>query len=70
VFEGNPGIEGLTTPPQDLRSGMNQFLHNMDITFRRDPTTGRPRVNKKGSKLDSYQKSINEYYYVPKKGED
>ncbi|MHA1109833.1 MAG: ribosome biogenesis/translation initiation ATPase RLI [Promethearchaeota archaeon] len=70
VFEGTPGIEGLTTPPQDLRSGMNQFLHNMDITFRRDPTTGRPRVNKKGSKLDSYQKSINEYYYVPKKGED
>jgi ATP-binding cassette subfamily E protein 1 len=70
VFEGTSGIEGLTTPPQDLRSGMNQFLKNMDITFRRDPTTGRPRVNKKGSKLDSYQKSINEYYYVPKKGED
>ena len=70
VFEGTPGIEGLTTPPQDLRSGMNQFLKNMDVTFRRDPNTGRPRVNKRGSKLDSYQKSINEYYYIPKKGEE
>ncbi|MHA1819109.1 MAG: ribosome biogenesis/translation initiation ATPase RLI [Promethearchaeota archaeon] len=69
IFEGTPGIEGNSTPPQDLRDGMNQFLKNMGITFRRDPQTGRPRVNKKGSNLDSYQKSIGEYYYIPKKGE-
>ncbi|MCP4761216.1 MAG: ribosome biogenesis/translation initiation ATPase RLI, partial [archaeon] len=70
VFEGTSGVNGNSTPPQELRSGMNTFLANMDITFRRDPTTGRPRVNKKGSNLDSYQKSIGEFYYVPKKGEE
>ena len=70
VFEGVPGVEGFSTPPQDLRTGMNAFLKKMDITFRRDPSTGRPRVNKKGSNLDSFQKSIGEYYYIPKIGEE
>ncbi|MHA1340325.1 MAG: ribosome biogenesis/translation initiation ATPase RLI [Promethearchaeota archaeon] len=64
VFEGEPGVEGYTTPPQDLRSGMNTFLKSMDITFRRDNVTGRPRVNKKNSRLDKYQKSIGEYYFT------
>jgi ATP-binding cassette subfamily E protein 1 len=36
----------------------------MEVTFRRDPTTKRPRVNKEGSKLDKFQKEIGEYYYV------
>jgi ATP-binding cassette subfamily E protein 1 len=36
----------------------------MDVTFRRDPLTKRPRVNKEGSKLDRFQKHIGEYYYV------
>ena len=70
VFEGIPGKEGFSTPSQDLRTGMNAFLKEMDITFRRDPSTGRPRVNKKGSNLDSFQKSIGEYYYIPKIGEE
>ncbi|MHA1727796.1 MAG: ribosome biogenesis/translation initiation ATPase RLI [Promethearchaeota archaeon] len=70
VFDGTPSIEGNSTPPQGLREGMNTFLKNMDITFRRDPTTGRPRVNKKGSNLDTYQKSIGEYYYIPQKNEE
>ncbi|MHA1749967.1 MAG: ribosome biogenesis/translation initiation ATPase RLI [Promethearchaeota archaeon] len=69
VFEGIPGIQGKAKAPVDLRTGMNLFLKNMDITFRRDLETGRPRVNKKNSKLDLYQKRINEYYYLPKKGE-
>jgi ATP-binding cassette subfamily E protein 1 len=36
----------------------------MEVTFRRDPATKRPRVNKEGSKLDKFQKEIGEYYYV------
>ena len=64
IFDGTPGSEGITTPPQDLRTGMNQFLKQMNITFRRDSTTGRPRVNKKDSRLDKYQKSIGEYYFT------
>ncbi|MEM4706855.1 MAG: ribosome biogenesis/translation initiation ATPase RLI [Candidatus Methanomethylicaceae archaeon] len=64
VFTGNPGKIGYANPPTTLRKGMNQFLKEVDITFRRDPDTGRPRVNKKGSWLDRYQKEINEYYYI------
>jgi len=64
VFTGDPGREGLAKSPMSLLDGMNMFLKEMGVTFRRDPQTKRPRVNKEGSKLDRYQKSIGEYYYV------
>jgi ATP-binding cassette subfamily E protein 1 len=64
VFEGRPGIEGFAHPPTDLRTGFNMFLRAMDITFRRDPATKRPRINKRGSQLDRAQKKAGEYYYV------
>jgi ATP-binding cassette subfamily E protein 1 len=64
VFAGKPGIEGEANPPTSLRKGMNMFLKEMQVTFRRDPATKRPRVNKEGSKLDKFQKQIGEYYYV------
>ena len=64
VFDGEPGMCGIARTPTDLRSGMNTFLKNMEVTFRRDPTTKRPRVNKEGSRLDRYQKEIGEYYYL------
>jgi ATP-binding cassette subfamily E protein 1 len=64
VFEGRPGIEGFAHPPTDLRTGFNMFLRAMDITFRRDPSTKRPRINKRGSQLDRAQKKAGEYYYV------
>lgn len=66
VFDGSPGLEGRALAPQNLRDGFNTFLKMMNITFRRDSVTKRPRVNKSGSKKDKYQKQINEYYYVPK----
>jgi len=64
IFTGEPGIYGVANPPTSLRRGMNAFLKEMGITFRRDPATKRPRVNKEGSKLDRHQKKIGEYYYV------
>ncbi|MFH0748963.1 MAG: ribosome biogenesis/translation initiation ATPase RLI [Candidatus Bathyarchaeota archaeon] len=64
VFGGEPGIRGHAGTPTDLRSGMNAFLKSMEITFRRDSATKRPRVNKEGSRLDRYQKKIGEYYYL------
>lgn len=64
VFSGEPSVYGIANPPTSLRKGMNQFLKGLGITFRRDPETGRPRVNKLGSWLDRYQKEINEYYYT------
>jgi len=67
IFMGQPGVNGIAKPPTDLREGMNLFLKEMQITFRRDPTTKRPRVNKEGSRLDQFQKKMGEYYYVPSK---
>jgi ATP-binding cassette subfamily E protein 1 len=64
VFTGKPGVEGIAKPLTSLRDGMNMFLKEMEVTFRRDPTTKRPRVNKEGSKLDKFQKEIGEHYYV------
>jgi ATP-binding cassette subfamily E protein 1 len=64
VFTGKPGVDGVSNPPTSLRKGMNVFLKDMQVTFRRDPATKRPRVNKEGSKLDKFQKQIGEYYYV------
>ena len=64
VFSGNPGIKGVAKPPCTLREGMNNFLKDMGVTFRRDATTKRPRVNKESSKLDVFQKEIGEYYYT------
>ncbi len=65
IFRGEPGVFGVADPPTTLRRGMNEFLKDMEITFRRDPATKRPRVNKEGSKLDRHQKKIGEHYYVP-----
>ncbi len=64
VFSGEPGVNGRAKPPTSLRKGMNMFLKEMDVTFRRDFVTRRPRVNKDGSKLDTFQKKIGEYYYT------
>ncbi len=64
IFNGEPGARGMAKAPTSLREGMNMFLKDMNITFRRDPETKRPRVNKEHSKMDRYQKKINEYYYV------
>jgi ATP-binding cassette, sub-family E, member 1 len=64
VFNGEPGVSGTAHPPMSLRLGMNKFLKEMDITFRRDSMTFRPRVNKEGSQMDVFQKSIGEYYYT------
>jgi ATP-binding cassette subfamily E protein 1 len=64
VFSGDPGVHGVANPPTSLRKGMNVFLKEMGVTFRRDSVTKRPRVNKEGSKLDVFQKGIGEYYYT------
>jgi ATP-binding cassette subfamily E protein 1 len=66
VFSGNPGKEGRATSVVTLKTGMNAFLRQMKVTFRRDPQTGRPRVNKTGSQLDTQQKASGDYYYVGK----
>jgi ATP-binding cassette subfamily E protein 1 len=65
VFDGEPADHGHASRPQGMRSGMNDFLAGLDITFRRDERTGRPRINKPESQLDREQKRAGEYYYAP-----
>ncbi len=63
VFLGKPSISGIAHSPLSMRDGMNKFLKELEITFRKDDNNKRPRVNKKGSVKDSEQKRIGEYYY-------
>ena len=63
VFSGKPSEKGAAEGPLKMREGMNKFLKDVQITFRRDQDTGRPRINKKDSRLDREQKNKGEYYY-------
>lgn len=63
IFEGIPGKEGHGTPPMPKAQGMNRFLRSLDITYRRDETSLRPRVNKTESRLDREQKQSGHFYY-------
>ncbi|MBU1158746.1 MAG: ribosome biogenesis/translation initiation ATPase RLI [Candidatus Thermoplasmatota archaeon] len=63
VFTGEPSVKGVAEGPFAMREGMNRFLKDVDITFRRDQDSSRPRINKKDSRLDREQKSKGEYYY-------
>ncbi len=63
VFEGEPAVYGKAHAPLSMHHGMNKFLSNLNITFRRDEDTHRPRVNKPDSRLDREQRSKGEYYY-------
>jgi ATP-binding cassette subfamily E protein 1 len=51
--------------PFPMREGMNRLLRDVEITFRRDEESHRPRINKVGSVLDREQRSRGEYYYEP-----
>jgi len=66
IFSGEPGRKGHASKPLGKSDGMNAFLRELGITYRRDITTGRPRVNKPDSKLDRMQKDDKKYYYVGK----
>jgi len=63
VFDGEPGLSGHAKGPFSLHEGMNRFLKDVDITFRRDEETHRPRVNKPESYMDRRQRKEGEYYY-------
>ena len=63
IFEGTPGINGHASSPLPKVEAMNKFLKSLDITFRRDEKSQRPRVNKENSRLDKIQKAESNFYY-------
>jgi ATP-binding cassette subfamily E protein 1 len=62
LFTGKPGVHGKTIGPLNKREGMNLFLKEIDVTFRRDTKTGRARLNKKGSQLDRAQRLSGQFW--------
>jgi ATP-binding cassette subfamily E protein 1 len=66
VFEGTPAVHARANTPQTLLTGMNLFLKNLQITFRRDPTNFRPRINKMDSQKDQEQKASGDYFFLEK----
>jgi ATP-binding cassette, sub-family E, member 1 len=70
VYTGQPGVEATATPPQSLLTGMNQFLEQLRVTFRRDPTNYRPRINKKNSVKDRDQKSSGNFFFMDADDDD
>ena len=63
IFEGTSGINGHASSPISKVEAMNKFLKDLDITFRRDEKSQRPRVNKENSRLDKIQKAESNFYY-------
>jgi ATP-binding cassette subfamily E protein 1 len=66
LFQGDPGLRGFAGQAMKKEEGMNKFLATLSITYRRDETTGRPRINKEGGRLDKLQKEAGQFYYVDK----
>ena len=63
IFEGESGVSGKATSPMSKVNAMNRFLKSLDMSFRRDERSLRPRVNKLESRLDKNQKTSGNYYY-------
>lgn len=70
IFEGPEKKEGETMrtsiarSPTSLLAGMNSFLRSLDVTYRRDPTNHRPRINKMDSVKDREQKASGTYFFL------
>merc|ERR1712187_743191 len=64
VYDGTPGVHCTASAPQTLLEGMNKFLKQLGITFRRDPANFRPRINKIDSIKDREQKESGRYFVL------
>lgn len=61
LFSGTPSKEGHAEFCT-LEQGFNRFLKELNITFRKEKETGRPRANKPGSQKDHEQKAHGNYF--------
>lgn len=63
VFTGSPTLSYVANGPQSVGEGVNKFLKELDISFRRDSVSHRPRINKMDSTKDREQKKKGEYLF-------
>ena len=68
VFDGTPAKHAFARTPESLLTGCNRFLKNLNVTFRRDPNSFRPRINKLDSQMDKEQKSSGNYFFLDSNG--
>ncbi|CDM30323.1 Translation initiation factor RLI1 [Penicillium roqueforti FM164] len=66
VFDGQPSVDARAQTPESLVGGCNRFLKSLDVTFRRDPISYRPRINKYNSQMDQEQKLAGNYKRIEK----
>ncbi|KAH3666814.1 hypothetical protein OGAPHI_003263 [Ogataea philodendri] len=64
VFEGVPSKTATAKKAESLLTGCNRFLKNLNVTFRRDPNSFRPRINKLDSQMDKEQKLSGNYFFL------
>ncbi|KAI9928781.1 Fe-S cluster-binding ribosome biosynthesis protein [Aspergillus wentii] len=64
VFDGQASVDARANTPESLITGCNSFLRSLDVTFRRDPNSYRPRINKYQSQMDQEQKLNGNYRRV------
>ena len=62
VFEGEGGRYGKAQGQFRLQEGMNRFLEGVNVTFRRDHDSKRPRINKSESRKDREQRTSGDFY--------
>lgn len=63
-FEGIPSVSASASKPQSLVYGMNRFLKQVDVTYRKDKDNYRPRINKKDSVKDIEQKKSGNFFFL------
>lgn len=64
IFDGISGIKCTASEPYDLHTGINKFLKNIDVTMRKDGSSGRHGINKNNSQKDTEQKKSGIYYII------
>jgi|Transcript_77412 ATP-binding cassette subfamily E protein 1 len=63
VFTGTPSVNSIANTPLSVGEGINKFLRELDITFRRDPVSLRPRINKLNSAKHKDQKKNGNFLF-------
>ena len=63
VFTGQTSINCTANSPLSLGEGVNKFLKELDITFRRDSISFRPRINKLDSVKHKEQKKKGQFLF-------